>query len=165
MSPLNRKFEITDAARGAAFTVRVVTRAQQPEIAGVQEDGTLRVRLTATSAGNPAANDELVILLADALGVEPSRLEVVAGGGAPDKLISVEGVSTADVEARQGQYREARYGPMALQRSRRALAGRDGRRGNARGLRAGTYPDSFPHADADSTDGDGRQRASANSHR
>ncbi len=107
MSPLNRKFEITDAARGAAFTVRVVTRAQQPEIAGVQEDGTLRVRLTATSAGNPAANDELVILLADALGVEPSRLEVVAGGGAPDKLISVEGVSTADVEARLGEYGEA----------------------------------------------------------
>ena len=107
MTPLNRRFEITDAARGAAFTVRVVTRAQQAEIAGVQEDGTLRVRLTAPGAGQPAANDELIFLLADALGVESSRLEVVAGAGSPDKLISVEGVSTADVEARLGQYGDA----------------------------------------------------------
>lgn len=98
-----RKFEITDAARGAAFTVRVVTRAERPEIVGVDE-GTLRVRLTAGSAGDRAANDELVALLAWALDVEPTQLEIVAGGTTRDKLVSVEGVSTADVEARLGHY-------------------------------------------------------------
>lgn len=104
MAHEDRKFEITDAARGAAFTVRVVTRAARAEIAGVTDDGTLRVRLTATSAGDHAANDELVELLAAALGVAPDALEIVAGASARDKLVSVEGVSTADVEAALGPY-------------------------------------------------------------
>lgn len=104
LAPGDRKFEITDAARGAAFTVRVVTRAERAEIVGVTEDGTLRVRLTASSAGDRDANDELVGLLADALHVTPDRLEIVAGASARDKLVSVDGVSTADVEARLGHY-------------------------------------------------------------
>lgn len=107
MTPLNRKFEITDAARGAAFGVRVVTRAPKAEIAGVQEDGTLRVRLTAARAGQSDANDELIFLLAEALGVEPGRVAVVAGDGFPDKLVSVEGVSTAELEARLNQFGDA----------------------------------------------------------
>lgn len=107
MTPFNRKFEITDAARGAAFGVRVVTRAQHSEIVGVQDDGTLRVRLVAAHPGQPEANDELIFLLAGALGVEPERIAVVAGDGAPDKLMSVEGVSTADLEARLNQLGDA----------------------------------------------------------
>jgi uncharacterized protein YggU (UPF0235/DUF167 family) len=103
----DRKFEITDAARGAAFTVRVVTRAERAEIVGVSEDGTLRVRLTANNAGEPAANAELVELLAAALGVGPGQLEIVAGATTRDKLVSVDGVSTADVEARLGHYGDA----------------------------------------------------------
>lgn len=101
-----RKFNITDAAQGAAFTVRIVTRAARAEIAGV-DDGTLRVRLTASSAGDAAANDELVDLLAAALAVDPSQLEIVAGASARDKLVSVEGVSTVQVEARLSPYGEA----------------------------------------------------------
>lgn len=99
-----RKFEITDAARGAAFTVRVVTRAERAEIAGVTDDGTLRVRLTAPSAGDAAANAELVDLLAAALDVDPRQLEIVAGTAARDKLVSVDGISTAHVEAALGHY-------------------------------------------------------------
>ena len=63
--------------------------------------------MSTVCAGQPAANEELIFLLADALGVDPDRLEVVAGTGSPDKLISVEGVSTADVEACLGQYGDA----------------------------------------------------------
>ncbi|MFO7322482.1 MAG: DUF167 domain-containing protein [Chloroflexota bacterium] len=101
---MNRKFQITDAARGAALTVRVVTRAEQSEIVGIQEDGTLRVRLVANSAGDPAANEELVYLLANVLDVEPHRLEIVAGYNTRDKLISVDGISTSDVEARLARF-------------------------------------------------------------
>jgi len=67
----NRKFEITDARGGAAFTVRVTTRSDIAEIIsdiaeimGVQDDGALKIRLTAAGAGDEAANRELVNLLA-----------------------------------------------------------------------------------------------------
>ncbi len=98
----NRKFEITDARGGAAFTVRVVTRAVATELVGTQEDGTLKIRLISSPAGDPATNQELVNFLADQLGVPSSRIEIVAGANGREKIISVEGVSTADVEEKLG---------------------------------------------------------------
>lgn len=95
---MSRKFEITDAKRGAAFTVRVVTRAARTEIAGVQE-GTLKIRLTA-SPTEGQANVQLIKFLAERLGVPEEAVEIVAGQDARDKWISVEGITTADVEER-----------------------------------------------------------------
>ena len=95
----NRKFEITDAKRGAAFTVRVVTRAQRNEIVGVQEDRSLKIRLTASPAEGQA-NEALIKFLAERLGVPESAIEIVAGKESRDKWISVEGISTTDVEER-----------------------------------------------------------------
>ena len=97
--PQDRKFEITDARRGAALTVRVVTQAAQTEFAGVQDDGVVKIRLTARAAGDDAANAELVGFLADALGVETEQLEIVAGARERDKIISIEGVTLGAVEA------------------------------------------------------------------
>lgn len=96
---MNRKFEITDAKRGAAFTVRVVTRAQRNEIVGVQEDKSLKIRLTAPPNDNQA-NEALIKFLAERLGVPEKAIEIVAGRENRDKWISVEGISTADAEAR-----------------------------------------------------------------
>jgi uncharacterized protein len=96
---MNRKFEITDAKRGAAFTVRVVTRAQRNEIVGVQEDKSLKIRLTA-APNDGQANEALIKFLAERLQVPESAIEIVAGKDSRDKWISVEGISTADVEAR-----------------------------------------------------------------
>ncbi len=90
------KFNITDAKRGAAFTVRVVTRAQRTEIASVQ-DGMLKIRLTA-SPTDGQANAQLITFLAERLRVPETAIEIVAGKDARDKWISVGGVSTADVE-------------------------------------------------------------------
>jgi hypothetical protein len=98
----NRKFEITDARGGAAFAVRVITRAASTELVGKQEDGTLKVRLVSPSAGDPAANEELVVLLAEKLQVARNKIEIVAGANSRDKMVSVEGISTEDVEARLG---------------------------------------------------------------
>lgn len=98
----NRKFEITDARGGAAFTVRVVTRAVAPEIVGTQEDGMLKVRLVSSPAGDPAANQELVHFLAQQLGVPAERIEIVAGANGREKIVSVEGITTADVEEKLG---------------------------------------------------------------
>ena len=94
-----RKFEITDAKSGAAFPVRVTTRAVETEIVGV-DDAILRVRLKAAPAGDPAANEELITLLAGFLGVEANKIEIVAGAEGREKLISIEGVTVSDIEAK-----------------------------------------------------------------
>ncbi len=97
--PVDREFRITDAKGGIAFTVRVVTKAAATELAGIQEDGTLKIRLIASPAGDPAANKELVDFLAQQLNVPAKRIEIVAGLNGREKLVSVEGLSTGDVEA------------------------------------------------------------------
>ena len=96
---MTRKFEITQAQSGAAFTVKVVTRASSVEIAGIQDDGTLKIRLTETHT-NGAADKQLVDFLAEKLEVESSQIEIVAGENTREKLISVDGVSPTDVESR-----------------------------------------------------------------
>ena len=95
-----REFKITDARGGAAVGVRVVTKAETTEIAGRNEDGTLKVRLKASPAGDPAANNELIDFLAAQLNIEKSKIEIVAGIDKRDKILSIEGLSTQQVEAR-----------------------------------------------------------------
>lgn len=94
-----RKFKITDAKGGAAFTVRVVTRARRREIVGIQDDGALKIRLTSPPRDN-RANDELVEFLSETLGVNKSRIEIVAGARGREKIISVEGISPNAVDQR-----------------------------------------------------------------
>lgn len=97
--PANRKFQITDARGGAALNIRVVTQATRTEIAGVQDDGVLKVRLRASPASSPAANKELIEFLAARLGVSSDHIEIVAGEAGREKIVSVEGVSVGQVEA------------------------------------------------------------------
>lgn len=94
----DREFKITDARGGAALGVRVVTRATETEIVGRNEEGALKVRLTAGPAGDPAANAELVRFLADKLGVSADKIEIVAGADKRDKILSIVGISTEEVE-------------------------------------------------------------------
>ena len=98
--PEERKFEITDARGGAALTVRVTTRAERTELAGIQDDGVLKIRLTASSAGDPAANEELVGFIAAQLSVSDEQVAIVAGEAGREKIVSIEGLSTSQVEER-----------------------------------------------------------------
>lgn len=94
-----RAFRITEAQSGAAFTVRVTTRARRREIVGIHEDGSLRIRLTCPP-DQGKANEELVEFLAEVLGVAKSRIEIVAGEHGREKLVSVDGLSPETVNAR-----------------------------------------------------------------
>lgn len=95
-----RKFEFNDPRGGSALGVRVITRAIATELAGKTEEGALKVRLKASPAGTPEANKELIDFLAERLGVNIEKIEIVAGIDKSDKIVSIEGLTTADVEAK-----------------------------------------------------------------
>jgi uncharacterized protein (TIGR00251 family) len=84
----------------AELRVRLTPRADRAAIAGAR-DGVLQVRVTAPPVDGQA-NAALCRLLAKALGVAPSRVSVVRGTSARDKLVRVDGVETADAHERLG---------------------------------------------------------------
>jgi len=76
--------------------VRVTPRASRDALAGLDGAGRLRVRLAAPPVDG-AANDALLRFLARRLGVPRSRLRIVRGAGARNKLIEVEGCTDLDL--------------------------------------------------------------------
>jgi uncharacterized protein (TIGR00251 family) len=92
-----KDLNITDASRGAAFAVKIVPKATKTEIVGIQEDGTIKIRLMAPPVEGQA-NEELIAFLADFLKVSPQDIEIVAGHDSRKKLISVLNVRAQDVE-------------------------------------------------------------------
>lgn len=95
---MRKDFRIMDAVAGAAFSVRVVTRAARAELAGIQDDGILKIRLTSSPTDTNAVNAELVAFLAQRLGVPPGAINVVAGLQGREKLVSVDGIRPADLD-------------------------------------------------------------------
>jgi uncharacterized protein len=76
----------------AELRVRVQPRASANEITGVRDDGVLVVRVTAPPAEGKA-NDAVRRLIARRLRVGVSRVEIVRGGAARDKVLRIEGVT------------------------------------------------------------------------
>ena len=74
--------------------MRVQPRARRDEIAGERE-GALVVRVTAPPVENKA-NDAVRKLLARRLGIAPSRVSVVRGASARNKLVEIDDI---DAEA------------------------------------------------------------------
>jgi uncharacterized protein (TIGR00251 family) len=77
------------------FEVRVAPRASRNRIIGVQE-GALKVALTAPPVDG-AANEALKKLLAKAVGVAKSDVEILRGDRARIKVLRIHGVSASDV--------------------------------------------------------------------
>jgi hypothetical protein len=77
-----------DGKTGAALAVRVTPRASKNKIVDILSDGTVKVHLTAPPVEGKA-NAALIKFLAKVLDVPQNQLEVVAGTGGRDKLISV----------------------------------------------------------------------------
>jgi uncharacterized protein (TIGR00251 family) len=94
-----RDFNITDARSGAAITVKIVPKASRTEIVGIEEDGTLKIRLMAPPVEGKA-NEELIAFLAHILGIRPAQIEIIAGHDTREKLISIFDVSTVEVNER-----------------------------------------------------------------
>jgi uncharacterized protein (TIGR00251 family) len=84
----SRSFHLHDGRKGAALAVRVTPRASKNEIVEILSDGTVKVHLTAPPVEGKA-NEALLKFLAKVLDVPQRQLEVIAGAGGRDKLISV----------------------------------------------------------------------------
>ena len=86
------------ASDRVCLTIRVVPRASRTRLSW-DATGALRAHLTAAPVDG-AANRALVVLLAAALDVPKSAIAVVRGERAREKLVTVDGLSQAEMEAR-----------------------------------------------------------------
>jgi uncharacterized protein (TIGR00251 family) len=81
----------------ATITVRVQPRARSDELVGLRE-GVLIVRVMAPPLEG-RANEAVCRLLAGVLGVRPSRVSILRGSRARDKVVAVEGLDQAAADA------------------------------------------------------------------
>jgi uncharacterized protein len=81
----------------AEISVRLQPRAKRAGVAG-ERDGRILVRVTAPPVDGKA-NAALCELIADRVGVPPSRVKIVRGHTARDKVVRVHGVGGAAVRA------------------------------------------------------------------
>jgi len=79
--------------------VRLTPRAGVDRIDRVV-DGVLHARVSAPPIDG-AANEALIRLLADELGVPRGRVRVVAGGSSRRKVIEIEGIAVEELRARR----------------------------------------------------------------
>jgi uncharacterized protein len=84
----------------ADLRVRLQPRARREEIVG-ERGGAVLIRVTAPPVDGKA-NAALCALVAKAAGVAPSRVSVVRGRSARDKVLRVEGVDDAALRAALG---------------------------------------------------------------
>jgi len=88
----------------AELRVRLTPRARHGDALTGMRDGVLLARVRAPPVDG-RANVALCRLLAEALGVPPSRASVIRGHTAREKLVRVEGID--DAEARERLRRAA----------------------------------------------------------
>ena len=86
---------IRSTSAGIELDVRVIPRAAKTEIGG-SRDGALLVRLNAPPVDG-AANDALIELLAERLGVARRNVRIVSGDRGRQKRVSIAGISAAQV--------------------------------------------------------------------
>jgi uncharacterized protein (TIGR00251 family) len=82
---------------GSALAVRVIPRSPRNEVAGILDDGTVKIRLTSPPVDGKA-NRALIKFLAGLLDVKASQVEIVAGMTGRNKLIVINGLGAQYVD-------------------------------------------------------------------
>ena len=77
--------------------MRVTPRAKRNEVAGAHGNA-LKVCVTAPPEGG-RANDALIEVLADWLGVKRRQVEIISGATSRNKIVRVAGIARKSVEA------------------------------------------------------------------
>jgi uncharacterized protein len=86
----------TEKGGAVIFTIRVVPRASKSEIVG-EVEGNLRVRISAPPVDG-AANQEVVRVLAKAVGIAKSNVAILSGQTSKTKRIRLTGVTAARLQ-------------------------------------------------------------------
>ena len=86
---------ITRRGTSLRFSVHVQPRASRSEIVGLHGDA-LKIRLAALPVGG-AANEALIELLADALGIAHTAVRIVSGATSRGKVVEVDGVDVENI--------------------------------------------------------------------
>jgi uncharacterized protein (TIGR00251 family) len=89
------ELRITNRNGSLRFGVRVQPRASRTEVVGLHGD-VLKVRLAAPPVEG-AANEALLELLADALGVPRRSVRLVSGEASRGKVVEVDGVTVENI--------------------------------------------------------------------
>ncbi len=84
----------------ARIAVRLQPRGRRDELVQIR-DGVLIARVTAPALEG-RANRALCRLLAERLGIAPSRVAIVRGERSREKLIEIDGMDQAELESRLG---------------------------------------------------------------
>ena len=95
----SKHFRLHSGKKGAALTVRVIPRSSRNEIAEIMNDGTIKIRLTASPVGGKA-NQALMKFLSEVLDVPRTRIDIVAGVTSHNKLISILDLDAETVQER-----------------------------------------------------------------
>ena len=88
---------VTEREGAVRFSVRVQPRSSRTGVEGVHGDA-LKVRVNAPPVDG-AANEAVVEVLAEALGVPRRAVRIVAGDSSRTKVVEVAGVDSAAVHA------------------------------------------------------------------
>ncbi len=91
-------FSVTAREAGVRFAVHVQPRARKPGIDGTHGDA-LRVRVQAPPVDG-AANDDVIAVIAEALGVPRRAVHIAAGLSGRQKLVDVDGIDASTATAR-----------------------------------------------------------------
>jgi uncharacterized protein (TIGR00251 family) len=89
---------LTDHAEGVVLPVRAQPGAKREGVVG-ERNGALKVAVTAPPLEG-RANDAIVAVLRDALGLRRSQVELIGGATARDKRFLIRGVSAEELQGR-----------------------------------------------------------------
>jgi uncharacterized protein YggU (UPF0235/DUF167 family) len=92
---IGRDFRFHDGEKGAALAIRVTQDKADTGIFKVLNDGTLLINLPNDDVD---IDKELVNYLADTLGVAKKRLDIIAGGGENERLVSILDMKPSEVQ-------------------------------------------------------------------
>ncbi len=95
--------KLSEGKHGAALAIRVTPRARKDEIVEILSDQTIKIRLTAPPVEGKA-NQALIDFLTKVLDVPRSKIEIVAGAGGRDKLVSILDLESSEAQARILKY-------------------------------------------------------------
>ena len=89
-------FQVKELKKGLTFEIQVTPHASRAEITDLK-DGALKLRVTAPPVEG-AANIACINLLAQALKLRKSQMEILAGGKSRKKIVLVKDISKKDLE-------------------------------------------------------------------